>query len=1017
MTASVIQPSFAAGEISPSFWGHTDHIKFRIGASTMRNMFVSIRGGAYSRPGTAIVGKAKQPASAASTPPRIISNQFRIGQGYILEFGDYYVRFIANGGYITEAPFAINTASQANPLILNVPGHNFVNGDWVYTAGADGMTELDGATFIVINVAGSNFALTDLFGNPINSVGFPAYSGGGTVARLYTVATPYLASDLPYLKSAQSADLMSLVLSNPVSGNEYAPQDLDRLAANNWSLDQTSFASSIAAPAACTAVPSTTIATLASAAYAPAAQYAYCVTAVDADTNEESVASPIGYTPADNATGSVDISITAGSITVTWDPVPNAAAYNVYKAPAAVWNNGAGGSATPAVVPIGSAFGFVGSSVGTQFVDQNVIADTTTTPPLHLNPFAPGQIIGVTPGAGGSGYTQATVSATVTSADGTAAVILPVVVNGAVVAFIIENGGEYYQPGDPLVIADSGGGAGAAGTLQVGAEQGTFPGVVTYFQERRGYADSLIDPDTYFFTQPGAFANLDQADPPIDSSAITGSPWAQQVNGIQWMVPMPGGLIVCTGLDCWQLSGAAGPATPLTPSSQNATAQESYGFSPTLPPIRIGAHFLYVDALDAVVRDNVYNFFTNTYAGDDLTELSNHLFDGHKLLQWGWARTPYKIIWAVRDDGVLLSLTYLKEQEVVAWARHDTNGQVVSVAVVSEPPVDAVYIVVKRFIAGQNAYGYFVERLDNRLWPNAEGCWCVDAGLSLPLATPAATLTADPAAAIAVPVNDLPQNVPFTASSAVFDGVTLGAPGQIIRMGGGKATVAAYVSPTQLLANMLVAVTALVPDIAPNLPQRPLPAAAGAWSIATPVTTISGLSHLEGMTVTGLADGAVIPPTVVADGAITLASPASAVTVGLPFQAQLQSLHLQKEGEMIQDQRKKVIGVTVRIEKSRGVKLGANQPNASAQENAANIPWGNYPWGKMALIPEQQNQLGPNQGLPLFTGDHYIPIDDDWNTPGQSASPGMIAAQQDFPLPMQILAVLPVFDTGDTKVP
>ena len=113
-----------------------------------------------------------------------------------------------------------------------------------------------------------------------------------------------------------------------------------------------------------------------------------------------------------------------------------------------------------------------------------------------------------------------------------------------------------------------------------------------------------------------------------------------------------------------------------------------------MPPIRVGSHFVYLDSFGGVVRDNAFNFFTNTFQGIDLTELSNHLFDGHKIIQWAWARKPYKIIWAVRDDGVLLSLTYLKEQEVVGWARHDTNGQVVSVAVASEPPVDAVYIVV-----------------------------------------------------------------------------------------------------------------------------------------------------------------------------------------------------------------------------------------------------------------------------------------------------------------------------------
>jgi hypothetical protein len=956
-------------------------------------MFVSIRGGAYSRPGSKFAGQAKEAASAGSTDPRIISFQFQVGQGYILEFGDKYLRFIANGGYITETPIAITGATQANPLTITVPGHNFSIGDWIFVAGVLGMTQIDGVTFIVRTIAGNVLTLADTFGNPVNALNFGAYVSAGTAARIYTVATPYAVADLPYLKFTQSADVMSLTLSNPVTGTEYAQQDLTRLAANNWTLAATSFKSSIAAPATCTAA-----ASAAPSGTLPSAQYAYCVTAISAATGEESVASPIGYV------SSVDIALTTGSITVTWTAVAGASSYNVYKAPAAVYVNGA----TAQTVPIGSTFGFCGSAVGTQFVDQNIVADETTTPPLHENPFAPGQIIGFGAISASGTFAQSTTTASIVTATGSGGVILPVVVGGTVVAGIVVNGGTGYKSGDTASFVDGTNGGTGTAPLTVGPQSGTYPAVVTYFQSRRGYANTSNNPDEYFFSQPGAYTNFDEADPPISSDAITGAPWAQQVNGIQWMVPMPGGLIVCTGLDCWQLSGASGAASPLTPSSQNATAQESYGFSPTVPPIRIGAHFLYVDSFGGEVRDNLYNFFSNTYTGDDLTELSNHLFDGHKIIAWAWARKPYKIIWAVRDDGVLLSLTYLKEQDVVAWARHDTAGQVVSVAVASEPPVDAVYIVVKRFIAGKNAYGYYVERLDNRIWSNAEATWCVDAGLALGQPKPAATLSAAAASG---------NGVLFTASAPVFDGVNTGAVGQIIRMGGGKAKVATYLSTTQVLANITVPITALTPDLGASLPPQPLPALAGNWTITTPVTTISGLNHLEGMTVTGLADGAVIAPTVVSGGAITLASPASAVTVGLPFQAQVQSLHLQKQGEEIQDRRKRVIGVTVRLEASRGVKLGANQPNASAQENGAAVPWGVYPYGKMILVPETQNQIGPNQGLPLFTGDHYIPIDDDWNTIGQSASPGMVAAQQDFPLPLQVLAFIPKFDVGDTPVP
>lgn len=1008
MTTSVIKSSFAAGEVSPALWGHVDLSKYATGCATLRNMYVGIRGGAYSRAGTRFCGQAKQPASAASTPPRIIPFQFKVGQSYIIELGDSYARFITNGSYVTEAPLTITGATQANPCTLTIPGHTLNNGNSIFVSGVNGMTQLNNETFVVANSnqGAGTLTLNDTFGNPVNSLSFSAYVSGGTAARIYTISMPYAAADLNYLKFAQSADVMSMTLSNPTDSVEYAPFDLSRLASNNWAIAATSFASSISAPTSCTATPSTVISSLSTTTNAPAAQYAYCVTAIDAKTGQESQASPIGYTPnSTSASSSVDISITAGSVTVTWPAVAGASRYNIYKAPAAVWNTGSAGTATPQSVPVGSSFGFAGFSYGNSWVDQNVVQDFTTTPPLHLNPFAQGTIQSVGTIGGTTTFHQSTTTATINTSTGSGAVILPVVApNGTVGAAVVTNGGQNYRSSDTVTFADSNGGATVTAPLNVGPLTGTYPGFVGYFQERRDYANTLNNPDTYFLTQPGAFTNMDAADPPIDSDAITGTPWAQQVNGVQWMVPVPAGLLIFTGLDCWVLEGTSGPATPVTPASQSATAQEANGCSPTVPPIKINYQILFVQALGSIVRALNYNYFTNTYAGEDLTLLSNHLFDGHTIVQWAWAREPYKIVWAVRDDGVLLSLTYLKEQDIIAWARHDTNGQVVSIAVASEPPVDAVYIVVKRFIKGKNAYAYYVERMDNRLWPTAESVWAVDAGLSLALAQPNAALTASSAA--------VGTGVVYNATAPVFDGVTTGVVGQIIRMGGGKAQITAYVSPTQVVATNLIKITALTPNDPTN---TPLPAQAGNWTIGTPVTTIQGLNHLEGMQVTGLADGAVISPTTVVNGSITLPTAASAVTVGLGYQAQAQSLPIEvPSAGTIQGKRKMIPAITVRLEQSRGVKLGANQPNASEQENYANVPWGQPPYGKMIAIPEVQNQLNSGNYLPLFTGDHHILVDDDWNNQTWSEAPGMVAAQQDFPLPMNLLAFIPQLLVGDS---
>jgi hypothetical protein len=979
MPITTAKVSFVAGEVSPALWARSDLGKYAGGAATMRNGFPSVRGGYYSRAGTKFCGQAKQVASAASVPPRLLPFQFQIGQAYVIEFGDRYARFIANGAYITETPLAIVSATRANPCVLGVPGNNFNAGDWVAVIGVGGMFELNNRAFQVLSASGSTIALGDTFGNPVNSLGFPAYTTSGTVARIYTIATPYAASDLPYLKWTESADLMSLCLVNTPALTEYATQDLSRLAANSWTINPTSFATSISAPAACSGV--------FSGATGSTTNYAYCVTAVDAITGQESQASPIA-----NFQGAGDIGITAGSNTITWSAVAGAGSYNVYKANPVV---GA------AAVPIGTAFGFVGQAFGRQFVDANVVADMTITPPLHLNPFSSGQVLSVNMTAAGTGYAQGTATASIATSTGSGAVLVPVVVGGTISAVIVQNPGANYQSGDTLVIG--GPGSGAAGTLSIGPQSGTNPGVVAYFQQRRIYADTLNNPDTYFASKTGAFTNMDAGNPPIDDDAITGNPWAQQVNGIQWLVPLQTGLMVATGLDVWLLEGTGGPYSAVTPSSEQAIPQESQGFSPTVPPIKVGQQVLFVQALGFIVRALNYNYFTNTYSGEELTVLANHLFDGHQIVQWAWAREPNKIVWCVRDDGVLLSLTYLKEQEVVAWARHDTNGQVVSIAVASEPPVDAVYVVVKRWIAGKQAWGYYVERFDNRLWFNAEQCWCVDAGLALSLTTPSAALSASAASG---------AGVTFSASQAVFDGVTLGIAGQVIRIGGGKATVTQYLSPTQVIGNITLPITATVPNDPNNLP---VPAAAGAWSIATPVTSVAGLDHLEGMQVTGLADGAVIPPTTVSGGAITLPQAATAVVVGLGFQAQLQTLPLEiREAGVVAGKRKKTAGVTVRVERSRGIKAGVDQVNASELENFATQPWGAYPFGKLNKLKQTQSLLGSGSYLPLETCDVFVPVDGDWNKPGWSAAPGMVAFQQDDPLPMNILGVYPETTVGDT---
>jgi hypothetical protein len=964
MTITAMQTSFVGGEVSPQLYGRVDLAKYKNGASTMRNMFVNYRGGASSRAGTAYVGMCKQGApnlggTATSNPPRDIPFQFSLTQGYALEFGDQYMRIKSNGAYVIENTKTITGITRANPAVLTVTSHGYSVGDWIFIKSVQGMTNFNGLIWIVGTAPDANhITLTDLFGTTIDSTNYSAYTSGGTTARVYTVTAPYAAIDLPYLKYTQSANTMTLCCVNQQTNTEYPSYELVRNGATSWTFTADSFTSSISAPTGVTSVAqsSTTKTTF----------YAYCVTAVSEATGEESVASTVTEVENNN------IAINAGSNIVSWNTVSGASSYNIY---AAVPCFGAG-------VQIGTSFGYIGTSLGGSFIDSNIIVDYTRSPPINVNPFARGPINLVNVTAQGSGYTQGTVGYTITTSTGSGFSGTPIILNGAFIAFVVVNPGQGYAQTDTITIT---GGTGGTATLEVGPAIGTYPSCPAYFQQRRVYANTLNNPDTYYMSQPGAYANFDTSTPTVDSDAITGTPWAQQVNGIQFLVPMTGGLVVLTGSGAWNVSG--GSSAAITPADQTAQAQAYNGCSAIVPPIVVNYDILYVQSKGSIVRDLAYNFFVNIYTGSDMTVLSNHLFLGHQIKQWAYCEEPYKLIWCVREDGILLSLTYLKEQDVYSWARHDTNGIYIGVCSVTEPPVDALYTIVQRYVRGN--WVYYSERMDNRIWQNVENCFCVDAGLTYPQSYPAATLN----------VSGTTGSVIMTASAAIFGA---GIVGSVIRVAGGKITVTGFTSSTVLQGLVTQTLTGTIPNDPNN---GVIPATSGTWSYSTPTTVVSGLNHLEGLTVTGLADGGVIVPMAVVNGSITLQTAASAITVGLAYQPQLQTLYMDAptQGGTMQGKRKDIYNIVVRTDSSRGFSVGTNQPDQATQPNNATVAWTN-----MKEVKERNALISAGSAIPLFTGDSYVPVPADWNTGGQAA------VEQNYPLPLNVLGLVNFYEVGDS---
>jgi hypothetical protein len=959
MAFALIQPSFSAGELSPNILARVDLAKWHVGAFTMRNYFVDYRGGAASRPGTRFIGSSYSSyanSPAALSPVRLVPFQFNITQTYVLEFGTNglgnYMRIITNGGYILETGVAVSAISQLNPCTITTSApHGYSNGQWIVPQGIGGMTQINGKTYVVTNVTATTFTLTDLFGNSVDSSAYTAFTSGGTVSRIYTVVSPYAATDLVAIKWTQSANTLT------ITHNNYPVYNLVRNGQTNWVFSAVSYTSNQNAPVAVSASPTQNT--------APTCQISYVVTAIG-QNGEESIASNAVVAT------SVDISQTAGSVTVLWNAVAGALSYNVYRAQIGYSNT---------TVPVGALYGLIGSTSGLQFIDGNIAPDFTITPPIHQNPFANQSVNIITPATVGTGYANTT-TVTVSDPTGTGAVVIPIIVGGQIIGYYVANGGQNYSS-PSLVYGSTGGGTGATATLTVGPASGNYPGCCTYFQQRQYFGNTLNNPDTFYATRPGIYNNMDISNPTNADDAITDTISSQQVNGIQFMIPMPNGLVMLTGLGAWLLTGGQ-TSSAVTPQDADAMPQAYNGCHFHVPPITINYDILYIQARGSIVRDLSYNFFVNVYTGNDLTVLSNHLFLGHQILEWAWAEEPWKVVWCVRDDGIMLSLTYLKDQDVYAWARHDTYGYYESICAVSEFPVinslpvgvNAVYVVVQRYIQGK--WVQYIERQDDRVWTTLEDTWAVDAGLQSPSNYPAANLSASAAAG---------AGVVFTADQNVFTAANVG---NVIRMGQGIATITGYISATQVTGTFTLPILQTIPNDFIK-PARPEPAAAGFWSMNPPLTTVSGLDHLNGCIVSILADGSVQTPQMVVNGSITLVGGPTLATIGLGFQAQLATLPTDSGNPTIQGKRGSIVAATVRSANSRGIKVGQ------------------ISFSKVVEIKERTNAIFAGLPIPLYTGDERIVLN-----PGISKGK-QIYIQQDYPLPSNVLGVIPEITVGDSN--
>lgn len=223
-----------------------------------------------------------------------------------------------------------------------------------------------------------------------------------------------------------------------------------------------------------------------------------------------------------------------------------------------------------------------------------------------------------------------------------------------------------------------------------------YPAAATFHDERLYFGGTAHQPQTIWGSESGNFENFAPEGTITDAGPVTYSFASDQMNPIIWL--MSASLLMAgTTEGEWKIS-ATSAGSPITPTDVNVRQVNNKG-SAALRPVKVGDVVLFFQGNARKLRELTYRYELDSWVAPDLTILSEHITLGG-VVSMALQKEPDQTIWAVRDDGTLLSMVYEREQEVVGWSRHTTDGWFEDVACIPGDNQTEVWVVVRRTING-----------------------------------------------------------------------------------------------------------------------------------------------------------------------------------------------------------------------------------------------------------------------------------------------------------------------------
>lgn len=943
--------NFNGGEVGPMMSGRTDFDKYPSSMHRMRRFIPTAQGPAKRSPGTKYVLQARYPDKRVW----LQKFEFAFDQAYVIEFGDQYCRFYTDRGVVLETGLDVSNVTNASPGVLTYVGTDPSNGDWMYVKDVLGMPDINGRYVKVtnLNAGAKTFELYDINDQPINTTGYGTYAGNGDIQRVYTIASPYTVEDL---FTAEGTSALSITQSGDVLyvGCEgYAPRTLTRSGQTSWAF----------------------------AEYAP--------------TDGPFQAEPVTKV-------NFSLSATTGSVTVT--------------AGSAVFDNNSAGmllrlqpiNITTTQWETGKATtaGNIRKSAG-KFYEAVNSATTGAVRPIHEE---------------GEDY------------DGTAGVLwkflhpgyvilkITAVTSGTVVTADVIGPG--VAPTELLSSTPCAYRVGAWGT-GMGA---SFPYKVTFWRDRLWWAGG----QNVYASVAGDYSSqaVDTMGEILADNAINLTLAVGNVDKVRWMRPGNALIVGTAGAEIAIRENITTAA--LGPENVKFDLQSAEG-SMELEPILVEDAVLFARVGGRRIIELRFDIQADAWVPRDMNALYPEITKSG-IIDIEFQKEPDDIIWCVLGDGRLIGLTYDREQNIYGWHQHPIGGRNVKVEAVQVIPgpagdVDDVWLVVSRTVEGDVAYELATEagddlitEGDDRLVTEADveftrrtveyfaqaleegediqGAVYLDDSLEYNDLIPAdlflgsgydtvgstnVTATVTSSLELATEADEILETedgFDIVINDPVFVASDVGR--EIVyryydeafgQWRSSRALITSYLNEEQIFVTIIAAFPDN--DVLFNT-----------WRMTA--TLLRGLHHLEGETVSALADGAEVTNLLVTDGKVTLPVAASRAVVGLPYTSTLATQRIDAGASIgtAQAKTKRIHKLALRLYNSLGGKIGPS---------ATNLDYIIYRTGSdlMDEVP------------PPVTGDtDVLPF------PGGYETDGRIWVVADQPLPLNVVALYPELETA-----